>query len=312
MLTPNISPAERLLFRSDVACVGQCRFGPDSPQFSDSERPACAVVAFYRSTLWIQHEGREAVVADPSVATFHNAGESFVRRRISNRGDHCDWFALAPDVTRAIVAEYDPRAQERDVAFTIARLPVSAEVFVAQRHLVEHLRRSPSADVLGIEEKIVSLYGRVIARAFANGFQLKDNVRRLESARHRAIVEHVRAILAASFRENLSIRSVARSAGCSVFHLCRIFRSQTGTTLRRHVIQLRLRNAFDQLRAGAGDLSALAQDLGFSSHSHFTAAFKANFGVPPSKVARRIASPVLSTSPGSSVIGLSTLRRARV
>ena len=46
--------------------------------------------------------------------------------------------------------------------------------------------------------------------------------------------------------------------------------------------KLRLRASLELLEAGAVDLSALAGDLGYSSHSHFSAAFRREFGVTPS------------------------------
>ena len=46
---------------------------------------------------------------------------------------------------------------------------------------------------------------------------------------------------------------------------------------------VRLRASLDRVAAGE-DLSALAFDLGFSSHSHFSASFRRAFGVTPSRV----------------------------
>jgi AraC-like DNA-binding protein len=46
-------------------------------------------------------------------------------------------------------------------------------------------------------------------------------------------------------------------------------------------VQLRLARALIEV-PHADDLTALALDLGFSSHSHFTAAFRRAFGQSPS------------------------------
>ena len=40
--------------------------------------------------------------------------------------------------------------------------------------------------------------------------------------------------------------------------------------------------ALERLAVGADDLTTLALELGFSSHSHFTDAFRREFGRPPS------------------------------
>jgi AraC family transcriptional regulator len=45
---------------------------------------------------------------------------------------------------------------------------------------------------------------------------------------------------------------------------------------------VRLLLALERLEDGERDLSRLALDLGYSSHSHFTAAFRRSFGTPPS------------------------------
>jgi AraC-like DNA-binding protein len=53
-------------------------------------------------------------------------------------------------------------------------------------------------------------------------------------------------------------------------------------TCYRH--ELRLRLALDRLRDPNVDLTDLSLDLGYSSHSHFTARFRRHFGIVPSQV----------------------------
>ncbi|MFC5741785.1 helix-turn-helix transcriptional regulator [Dyella tabacisoli] len=81
--------------------------------------------------------------------------------------------------------------------------------------------------------------------------------------------------------ENLSIDELAKLAGCSPFHLCRIFRSSTGQSLRQFRLQQRLGTAVGRLGEGEEDLAALACDVGFSSHSHMTDAFRLALGKSP-------------------------------
>ena len=82
--------------------------------------------------------------------------------------------------------------------------------------------------------------------------------------------------------QRLTLTSIARAVDCSVFHLCRSFRRATGLTLHAYRDEVRLRLALERLERGERDLSRLALDLGYSSHSHFTAAFRRSFGAPPS------------------------------
>ncbi|GLQ92834.1 helix-turn-helix domain-containing protein [Dyella acidisoli] len=84
--------------------------------------------------------------------------------------------------------------------------------------------------------------------------------------------------------ENLGVNELARLAGCSPFHLCRIFRSCTGQSLRQFRMQQRLGTALGRLGDGEKDLAALACDVGFNSHSHMTDAFRLALGMSPSEV----------------------------
>ncbi|WP_266160868.1 helix-turn-helix transcriptional regulator, partial [Dyella silvatica] len=81
--------------------------------------------------------------------------------------------------------------------------------------------------------------------------------------------------------ENLSVYELARLAGCSPFHLCRIFRRCTGQSLRQFRLQQRLGTALGRLGEGEEDLTTLACDVGFSSHSHMTDAFRQTLGRSP-------------------------------
>lgn len=84
--------------------------------------------------------------------------------------------------------------------------------------------------------------------------------------------------------ENLDVHVLAELAGCSPFHLCRIFRGRTGQSLRQFRLQQRLGTALGRLGDGEEDLAALACDVGFSSHSHMTEAFRQSLGASPSEL----------------------------
>jgi AraC family transcriptional regulator len=72
--------------------------------------------------------------------------------------------------------------------------------------------------------------------------------------------------------------------------LCRIFRRETGVTIHEYRTRLRLRRAVASFRDGDVDLLALALDLGYSSHSHFTSSFRSEFGETPSAIRARLQS----------------------
>jgi AraC family transcriptional regulator len=82
----------------------------------------------------------------------------------------------------------------------------------------------------------------------------------------------------------MSLRELSQRCGLSVFHLCRAFHELTGRTIAGYRRQLRLRAALNTVRDSTRQLTDIALDAGFYSHSHFTAVFKREFGVTPSAV----------------------------
>ena len=92
---------------------------------------------------------------------------------------------------------------------------------------------------------------------------------------------------------DLGLDALARQAGCSPFHLARLFRRACGTTFSDYRIRLRLALALERLAQGADDLAALAGSLGFSHHSHFSAAFRRQLGMTPSDARERLRAPAL-------------------
>ena len=99
---------------------------------------------------------------------------------------------------------------------------------------------------------------------------------------HRRLVEAAKELLATRSTERILLADVAAQSGCSPYHLCRVFRQQTGVSLHRYRNRLRVRTAQERIAQGEKDLTRLALDLGFADHSHFTHVFKGESGEPPS------------------------------
>ncbi len=101
--------------------------------------------------------------------------------------------------------------------------------------------------------------------------------------RHRVLAESVRLVLHRRYTEPVPLREIAADLGVSPCFLCRVFRRETGATIHGYLSSLRLTRALELLDGRRGEnLSMLALDLGFASHSHFTRAFCRKFGAPPS------------------------------
>lgn len=99
--------------------------------------------------------------------------------------------------------------------------------------------------------------------------------------RTRRLIAQTKAFLEAHLAEPVRLADVARAVGASPAYLTDVFRRVEGVPLHRYLTQLRLARALVEL-PHASDLTTLALSLGFSSHSHFTAAFRRAFNCTPS------------------------------
>jgi AraC-like DNA-binding protein len=80
---------------------------------------------------------------------------------------------------------------------------------------------------------------------------------------------------------------LAKRVHSSPFHLSRTFRQCTGMPLHRYHLLARMAVALNEVMETSRELTAIALELGFSSHSHFTARFRQTFGMTPSALRSR-------------------------
>ena len=85
---------------------------------------------------------------------------------------------------------------------------------------------------------------------------------------------------------DLSLETIGKKCGISVYHLCRIFKKETGSTLHNYILYKRVAEAQRLLGEGwkPGQASAMC---GFGAMSRFVAAFRKVTGTSPSAFARR-------------------------
>jgi AraC family transcriptional regulator len=104
------------------------------------------------------------------------------------------------------------------------------------------------------------------------------------------VAERARELLASDPATSQSLHEVACALSTSPFHLARRFKRANGIGLHGYRTRLRMTQALNRLAEGEDDLTRLALDLGYSSHSHFTAAFRAQFGLAPGRARSLLAS----------------------
>jgi AraC-like DNA-binding protein len=93
-------------------------------------------------------------------------------------------------------------------------------------------------------------------------------------------VDGVRGALVA--RPDSSLPELARELAVSPHHLSRVFRAETGETIARHRVRLRVRHALERLAGGEDELARLARRAGFVDQSYMCRVLRAETGETPS------------------------------
>lgn len=274
------------MFDTGLFRIGTFRAAPSHPRFHDSGPITQHLFVFPRTAVAIRHEGKRPFIASPNVVTFYNRGELYRRETVEPVGDVCEWFAPRPSLLAQAVALFNPARGEQSAPFEFSHGPSDARDYLLQRLVFRHVVHSPPEEIdrLLIDEAMTGVLQRLLARVYrARG---AEEVRLLPHPRHQELVEEFKATLALRFRDNLSLAELASVVGSSPFHLSRVFRTCEGGTIHHYRHQWRLRKSLELLAAGEGDITDVGLDLGFSSHSHFTAAFHAAFDLVPSAFRR--------------------------
>jgi AraC family transcriptional regulator len=103
----------------------------------------------------------------------------------------------------------------------------------------------------------------------------------------RPILRRVLDRMEAEFDSDLTLRLLAEESGYSRTHFLRMFRGATGQSPHRYLLELRLKKAESMLSSRSLSLVDVALACGFSSHAHFSTAFRSRFGLSPAAYRRK-------------------------
>jgi len=90
--------------------------------------------------------------------------------------------------------------------------------------------------------------------------------------------------------EELPLPDVAKAAGASIFHFCKVFHKSTGLKFTDYVARVRLEDARNRLLNPNLRISEIAYDVGFQSLTQFNRTFKRVFGQSPTEFRARVSS----------------------
>jgi AraC family transcriptional regulator len=265
---------DRLLDSGTVAvrhvdCHGTCRHR------SAEECASHTHFVFPYRGVYLRHVGGEQAVADANHVLFFNQGQGYQVSHPVTGGD----ASLVVSVSEPTLRELAPKSLVCDgAAFAFnqqhMRIDARAQALVM---LLKHSLRNGSIEPLEAEGLSLTLVSRAIGPRTSRATGASYARRRL--------VDRVKVLLAGDLSRRWTLADIAAEIRGSPVYLTQVFAQVEGLPLYRYHLRLRLARALD-LIATRDDLSGLAQDLGFSSHSHFTAAFRQAYGRTPSQFAK--------------------------
>jgi len=255
----------------DVLCPGSCRH----PSAEEHAETTCLVFP-YRG-VFVRNIGRLDAVAEANQLLFFNAAEGYRISHPVEGGDACLSLAVGEPWLRELAPAQQLRQGAR-LAFRSERLRIDAHTQALVALIRRSLRRQ-AAEPLEAETLVLQLVRRALGERTSHAPRGTSGRRRL--------VDRAKLVLSSDLGRRWTLADVAAEVGTSAVYLTQLFRQVEGMPLYQYQLRLRLARAL-HLVARGDDLTRLSLDLGFSSHSHFTAAFRQLYGRPPAEFRRSI------------------------
>jgi AraC-like DNA-binding protein len=255
----------------DMVCSGGCKH--KSPE----ECATATHMVFPYRGVYIRHVGRSEAVAEANQVLFFNESEGYRISHPVEGGDACISLSLSEPLLRELLPKDHVRSAG-PLVFPEHRLRIDSDTqaLVAQlRHgLVREVTETLEAETLAMSLVRRAVGGRV---SHAGG----------ASVGRQKLVDRAKLVLSSDLTRRWTLADIGTEVGVSPVYLTQVFQQVEGMPLYRYQLRLRLARALDLL-ASYDDLSRLGLDLGFSSHSHFTAAFRQTYGRTPGDFQRSI------------------------
>ena len=211
------------------------------------------------------HVGAKTVLLDGTRVLFVSAGEDYADRHVAGCGHNSiiitPRLSMLHELCRPAVPSRHP-AFRRVAESTTPRMNLRS-------HRLLRLEASGN-DPLARDELMIALLHEALGptQSIAGASPLR-------------VVDAAKQFLHAHLFEPISLHEIAQAVEVSAAYLTDAFTRSEGMPLGRYRMRLRLNRSLVDLPR-CEDITRLALDLGFSSHAHFSDAFKSLYGLSPS------------------------------
>jgi len=255
----------------DIVCDGACRHK------SEEECTQGTYLVFPYRGVFVRHLGGNDAVAEANQLLFFNRDEGYRISHPVSGGDSC----LSLLIDESHLRELAPKDALHDGAVLAfhrqrRRIDPRTQALVA---LLRHSLTRGIAETLEAETLILTLVRRALGERTSHAAGASQGRQKL--------VDRAKLVLSSDLARRWTLAEIAAEVGVSPVYLTQVFQQVEAMPLYRYHLRLRLARALDLL-GNYEDLTALGLDLGFSSHSHFSAAFRQVYGRTPAEFQRSI------------------------
>lgn len=266
----------RVLLATDELVLGEFSCPPEDPLWTSANTIGdLPHVVWPFTTVEIIRRRAGRVCADSNGVLLYDADTEYRRRQVSPAGDRSVFIALHPQLLERLTGRF---TRKRAGQFPVDHLPLAARGWLRMKTALSAARASH--DAMRLEELALDALGAVV-EALPQQRTPRPRTGRLVRER----VEDTRRLLGDALIEQVAVTDIAERLDVSPYHLARQFRMLTGTSMHRYRRELRARAAVHfLLDHPRRDLSTIAAEHGFASHSHLTSTCKQVFGQTPSQL----------------------------
>jgi AraC family transcriptional regulator len=274
---------QRRVFDSEMLAIRHVVVHATTAACGPFEEAAVEQLVLPLSGVFARHDGPHRYsIANANHALFFDRNALYRVSCPGCIGDEVLVLEFAPGTLNEVLGEIG--AEYGGHAFGLLTHTLIPPAAALERNMLWRYLRRGAVQALGVEETAVRLLAAALHAASRAGRRSGSSGIRDSFARRKRQVEAVKEALSVCPQRGWTLSEVAHVAHSSPCHLSRVFTSEVGVPIHQYLLRMRLARGLAAIVDGERDLTDVALDAGFASHSHFTSSFRKFFGMTPSAV----------------------------
>lgn len=255
------------------------------PEETISENRNRLLLSFFQSDISLasfirENPGTDLVFMEKDCAICYVTFEKF----LSN-----DAFSISGNLLRDMILDAVQGALQ---PYILVLNDYSALVVFSQKEL--------TVSQIKVEQLVKKLYNRfTMYQSFAPDMPYQENLKNYEEARktyqsfhqneghYKNDVAKTIAYIEENYMHRLTLASISANVNLSSSYLCRVFKSEVGTSITSYLNNLRIRKAATLIKEKDLSLKEISAMVGIDDQLYFSRLFKKCMGISPSEYGKR-------------------------